>query len=51
MIDRNLRWAGQIEELLDDEQDYLVVVGTLHLVGPEGLPAMLAARGFEPVRR
>lgn len=51
MIDRNRRWVGQIVDLLDDEQDYLVVVGTLHLVGPDGLPAMLAARGFEPARR
>lgn len=51
MIDRNQRWARQIEDLLDDEQDYLVVVGTLHLVGPDGLPAMLAARGYEPARR
>ena len=51
MIDRNRRWVGQIADLLDDGQDYLVVVGTLHLVGPDGLPAMLAARGFEPVRR
>ena len=51
MIDRNRRWAGQIEDLLDDGQDYLVVVGTLHLVGPDGLPAMLEARGYKPVRR
>jgi len=51
MIDRNQRWVGQIVDLLDDGQDYLVVVGTLHLVGPDGLPAMLEARGYEPVRR
>lgn len=42
--------AGRIEDLLDDDRDYLVVVGALHLVGPDGLPAMLRARGI-PVTR
>ncbi len=43
---RNRAWLGEIEALLDDDDDYLVVVGTLHLVGDDGLPALLAARGF-----
>jgi uncharacterized protein YbaP (TraB family) len=51
MVDRNRRWAVQIEDLLDDQQDYLVVVGALHLVGPDGLPAMLAAHGRRVTRR
>lgn len=50
MVQRNLRWIEQIEDLLDDGQDYLVVVGALHLVGPDGLPALLRARGV-PVTR
>ena len=47
VVDRNRRWADAIEELLDDDQDYLVVVGALHLVGDDGLPALLSGRGIE----
>ena len=43
---RNLRWADQIEAWLEDDEDYLVVVGALHLVGDDGVPALLDARGF-----
>lgn len=35
--DRNARWLPQIEAFLKDDQDYLVIVGALHLVGPDGL--------------
>ena len=46
------RFAGArarhwIEDWLDDEQDYLVVVGALHLVGEDGVPALLDQAGFE----
>ena len=43
---RNKRWAEQIEALLDDSDDYLVIVGALHLVGDEGVPELLADRGI-----
>jgi hypothetical protein len=43
---RNRRWAHTIATLLDDEQDYLVVVGALHLVGDDGVPALLDRAGF-----
>ena len=43
---RNRRWAETISTLLDDEQDYLVVVGALHMVGEKGVPALLGERGF-----
>lgn len=46
---RNRKWMPKIEALLDDEQDYLVVVGTLHYVGKDGLLALLRKRGFKPV--
>lgn len=47
---RNRRWADRIAALLDQGGDALVVVGALHLVGDEGLPALLAARGFRMTR-
>jgi uncharacterized protein YbaP (TraB family) len=47
VVDRNLDWAAQIEELLDDNIDYLIIVGTLHLVGEEGVPGLLAGRGHK----
>lgn len=45
VVDRNNRWVHQISALLDDEQDYLVVVGALHLVGDNGVPRQLHRRG------
>ncbi len=51
IVDRNRRWADQIVALLDDDRDYLVVVGTLHLVGDNGLPAVLLRRGLDVRRR
>ena len=47
VTERNHRWVERIDGLLDDDQDYLVIVGALHLVGEEGLPALLTRRGFE----
>jgi uncharacterized protein YbaP (TraB family) len=47
VVGRNIDWAGSIEELLDDDIDYMIVVGTLHLVGEDGVPELLAARGHE----
>jgi uncharacterized protein YbaP (TraB family) len=42
---RNRRWASQISELLDDADDYLVIVGALHLIGKDGVPNLLAEQG------
>lgn len=50
VVRRNEAWLPQIEKLLADSSDYLVIVGALHLVGPDGLPAMLRARGISPVQ-
>lgn len=41
---RNRAWLPGIEALLKQEGTSLVVVGALHLVGPEGLPSLLAER-------
>jgi hypothetical protein len=47
IVQRNRRWASTIGTWLDDEQDYLVVVGALHLVGEDGVPALLDRAGFD----
>jgi uncharacterized protein YbaP (TraB family) len=48
--DRNLDWTNQIEALMDDEIDYLIIVGALHLVGNNGVPNLLSERGHEVVQ-
>lgn len=47
--DRNRRWLPQVQAMLADGRPTLVVVGSLHLVGDQGLPALLAEAGV-PVR-
>lgn len=46
VVDRNRNWAGQMGPLLRDRRNYLVVVGTLHLVGPDSLISMLGKAGY-----
>jgi len=48
---RNAAWADQVSEMLRGDQDVLLVVGAMHLVGNRGLPALLAKRGFHVERR
>ena len=43
---RNRAWLPRIEELLQGDEAAMVVVGALHLVGPEGLVEMLRERGY-----
>jgi uncharacterized protein len=44
---RNRAWTTAIEALLDDDDDYLVIVGALHLIGKDGVPALLEQRGYK----
>ena len=46
VVDRNKKWIARIEDLIDQSDDYLVVVGALHLVGPDGVPELLRERGY-----
>jgi uncharacterized protein YbaP (TraB family) len=46
---RNRQWLPKIEALLEQDRDYLVVVGTLHYVGNDGLLALLRKDGHETV--
>ena len=45
--DRNVQLAARIDALHGAGQRLLVAVGALHMSGPEALPKLLAARGFE----
>jgi uncharacterized protein YbaP (TraB family) len=44
--DRNRAWVEQLAGLLDDRDDYLVVVGALHLVGRNSVVELLRQRGY-----
>ena len=47
VADRNRNWVNTIDKLLRDEEDYLVIVGALHLIGEDGMPQLLEARGYK----
>ena len=46
LVDRNRNWLPQIEALFERRGRAFVVVGAAHLVGTDGLIAMLRARGY-----
>jgi uncharacterized protein YbaP (TraB family) len=47
---RNLAWAETLEKEMAGSGVELVNVGALHMVGDDGLPALMAARGFTVTR-
>jgi hypothetical protein len=47
IVDRNRRWLTQIETLIAQGDDAMVVVGAAHLVGQDGVIAMLKTRGYK----
>ncbi len=51
VVTRNRNWTQQIIGLLDDDSDYLVVVGVLHLVGEDSVIELLRARGISVTRQ
>lgn len=46
LVERNRNWLPQIEALFARPRHAMVVVGAAHLVGPDGLLAMLKAKGY-----
>jgi uncharacterized protein YbaP (TraB family) len=47
---RNRAWVPLLEGMLDDGRRHLVVVGALHLVGPDSVIDLLQARGHDVER-
>lgn len=47
IVKRNNNWLPQIEEMLLDEKVETVMVGALHLAGPDGLLTQLKAKGYK----
>lgn len=50
LVGRNRRWAAVLGPLLKEQPRPLIAVGAAHLVGSDGLAAMLEAQGYK-VRR
>ena len=48
--ERNRKWLPRIKALLDDDHDDMVIVGAMHLIGDDGLVALLKGQGFNPVQ-
>ncbi len=48
---RNAAWANQVSAMIRGDQDVLLVVGAMHLVGNRGLPALLEQSGYHVERR
>jgi uncharacterized protein YbaP (TraB family) len=46
LVDRNRNWLPKLEALFARPRRAFVVVGAAHLVGPDGLLAMLRAKGY-----
>jgi uncharacterized protein YbaP (TraB family) len=46
LVDRNKDWMPKIEALFSRKGRSFVVVGAAHLVGPDGLLALLRAKGY-----
>lgn len=47
LVQRNRNWIPQLEKLAGSGKQYFVVVGALHLVGPDGVLADLQKDGYK----
>jgi uncharacterized protein YbaP (TraB family) len=47
LVERNQNWIPHVETCLKDNAGCFIVVGAAHLVGPDGLPALLTKKGYK----
>ena len=51
LVARNRKWIARIEALLDEDKNYLVIVGTAHLVGRDSVIELLKKDGIGAAQR
>ena len=47
LVDRNKNWVQQIKPLINQSDDYLIVVGAAHLVGQDSLIELMQKEGYQ----
>jgi uncharacterized protein len=47
LVERNHNWVPHVETCLKQKAGCFIVVGAAHLVGPDGLPALLIKKGYK----
>ena len=47
LVERNNNWVPHVETCLQQNAGCFIVVGAAHLVGPDGLPTLLAKKGYK----
>ena len=51
VVERNRRWLGDIEKLIQEGSGAMIVVGAAHLVGKDSVVEMLKAKGYSVEQR
>jgi hypothetical protein len=49
-IDRNQKWLPRITQMLNEDDNYLIIVGALHLIGHDGVIDLLRRGGYSPIQ-
>ena len=47
LLERNQNWVSHVEKCVTENAGCFIVVGAAHLVGKDGLPALLAKKGYK----
>lgn len=47
LVQRNRNWTKKIIAMTDDSQDYLIIVGAMHLIGEDSVQSMLGDAGIQ----